>query len=182
VPREAFVSGEMALFAYEDSPLPIDEGQTISQPFMVAYMAEALELRAMDKVLEVGTGSGYGAAVLSRIVNTVYSIERLPGLARDARQRLQTLGYGNVVVYLGDGSLGWPEQGPYDAIVVTAGAPQVPHSLQQQLAVGGRLVIPVGASASLQLLVRLRRLGEDDFRTEELCPVRFVPLLGAEGW
>lgn len=182
VPREEFVDEEMVELAYEDSPLPIPEGQTISQPYIVAYMIEALELSATDRVLEIGTGSGYAAAVLSRIVATVYTVERLGGLASSARQRLEMLGYTNIVVHEGDGTLGWPEHAPYDAIVVTAGAPQVPKPLRDQLAIGGRLVIPVGASSYMQMLLRVRRLAEHDYRTEELCGVRFVPLVGVEGW
>lgn len=182
VPRETFVEERMQELAYEDGPLPISEGQTISQPYIVAYMTEALELSSSDRVLEIGTGSGYAAAILSRIVDTVYSVERLEGLARSARHRLEMLGYTNIVVHQGDGTLGWPEHAPYDAIVVTAGAPKVPKPLLGQLAIGGRLVIPVGASSYLQDLVRVRRVGEHDYRTEELCGVRFVPLIGAEGW
>jgi len=182
VPREEFVDPRMRELAYEDHPLPIAKGQTISQPFIVAYMTEALELTGSDRVLEVGTGSGYAAAVLSRIVDRVYSVERLEELAEDARRRLERLGYGNVVVLVGDGSLGWPEHAPYDAIVVTAGAPRVPTPLLRQLTGGGRLVIPVGPSSLLQNLVRVRRVGDDEVRYEELCGVRFVPLVGAEGW
>lgn len=182
VPREAFVAPELAAHAYEDHPLPIDEGQTISQPYIVAYMTEALELIPTDRVLEIGTGSGYAAAVLSRIVTTVYSVERLAILATDARQRLTELGYKNIVVHEGDGTCGWPEHAPYDAIVVTAGAPKLPEPLLTQLAIGGRLVIPVGPTSFLQTLVRVRRLGENDYRSEELCGVRFVPLIGAAGW
>lgn len=182
VPREAFVDDEFVELAYDDHPLNIAEDQTISQPYIVAYMTEALDLSATDRVLEIGTGSGYAAAVLSRIVTTVHTVERLAGLARSARQRLEMLGYTNIVVHEGDGTLGWPDHAPYDAIVVTAGAPQVPRSLRNQLAIGGRLVIPVGPSSYLQMLLRVRRVGEHDFRTEELCGVRFVPLIGAEGW
>jgi protein-L-isoaspartate(D-aspartate) O-methyltransferase len=182
VPREAFVDPGMQELAYEDHPLPIAGGQTISQPYIVAYMTEALELSGTDRVLEIGTGSGYAAAVLSRIVDTVYSVERLEELARSARQRLERLGYTNVIVLEGDGTLGWPEHAPFDAIVVTAGAPRVPKPLLQQLARRGRLVIPVGSSSFLQNLIRVRRLGEDEFRYEDLCGVRFVPLVGVEGW
>lgn len=182
VPREAFVDEGMAAFAYDDRPLPIAEGQTISQPYIVAYMIEALELASVDRVLEIGTGSGYAAAVLSRIVDTVYTVERLTGLAESARRRFQMLEYTNIVIYQGDGTLGWPEHAPYDAIVVTAGAPEVPKPLLDQLAIGGRLVIPVGSSSYLQELVRVRRVGEHDFSTEALCGVRFVPLIGAAGW
>jgi len=182
VPREAFVGEGMQELAYEDGPLPIEEGQTISQPYIVAYMTEALELSSSDRVLEIGTGSGYAAAILSRIVGRVYSVERLEGLAHSARQRLAMLGYSNIVVHVGDGTLGWLEHSPYDAIVVTAGAPQVPKPLLEQLAIGGRLVIPVGASYEVQILVRVRRVSEHDYHREELCGVRFVPLIGAAGW
>jgi protein-L-isoaspartate(D-aspartate) O-methyltransferase len=182
VPREAFVDEQMLERAYGDHPLPIAEGQTISQPYIVAYMTEALELDAADRVLEIGTGSGYAAAILSRIVTTVHSVERLSGLAQGARQRLNLLGYTNIVVHEGDGTLGWPEHAPYDAIVVAAGAPDVPQPLLEQLAIGGRLVIPVGRSYNEQMLVRVRRLSEHDYRTEDLCGVRFVPLIGADGW
>jgi len=182
VPREAFVDAGLAHLAYEDRPLPIAEGQTISQPYIVAYMNEALELKASDRVLEIGTGSGYAAAVLSRIVGTVYTVERLAGLAEGARQRLAKLGYSNIIIHQGDGTLGWPEHAPYDAIVVTAGAPEVPKPLLAQLALGGRLVVPVGESLYLQELVRVRRFGEREYRPETLCGVCFVPLVGAAGW
>jgi len=182
VPREAFVAAELAAFAYDDHPLDIAEGQTISQPYIVAYMTEALELSSTDRVLEIGTGSGYAAAVLSRIVAAVYTVERLEGLARTARQRLELLGYTNILTHVGDGTGGWTAHAPYDAIVVTAGAPHVPKALREQLAIGGRLVIPVGSSSYLQQLLRVRRLGKHDYRTEDLCGVRFVPLIGADGW
>lgn len=182
VPREAFVSERFLERAYGDYPLPIAEGQTISQPYIVAYMTEALELSACDKVLEIGTGSGYAAAVLSRIVTTVYSVERVSGLAANARQLLERIGYTNIVIHEGDGTFGWLEHAPYDAIVVTAGAPKIPQPLLDQLAIGGRLVIPVGSSYEVQELIRVRRSAEHDYRSEELCGVRFVPLIGAEGW
>lgn len=182
VPREAFIDEELAELAYEDHPLAIGGGQTISQPYIVAYMAEALELSDTDRVLEIGTGSGYAAAVVSRIVTTVYSVERLASLAQNARERFRQLGYTNIIVHEGDGTLGWDEHAPYDAIVVTAGAPRVPSPLLQQLAPGGRLVIPVGPHPETQMLVRVRRINELDYRHEELCGVRFVPLIGAEGW
>ena len=182
VPREAFVDEGMQELAYEDHPLPIAEGQTISQPYIVAYMTEALELAGTDRVLEIGTGSGYAAAVLSRIVTTVHTVERLGGLASSARRRLEMLGYTNIVVHEGDGTLGWPEHAPYDAIVVTAAAPKLPQPLLEQLAIGGRLVIPVGTSSDFQMLARVLRVTEHDYRTEELCGVRFVPLIGAAGW
>lgn len=182
VPREEFIDEYLKERAYGDYPLPIAAGQTISQPYIVAYMAEALELEAADRVLEIGTGSGYAAAVLSRIVKTVYSVERLHELALGARQRFELLGYTNIVVHEGDGTLGWPEHAPYDAIVVTAGAPNVPKPLLDQLAIGGRLVIPVGRSYDVQELIRVRRVSEHEYRNEELCGVRFVPLIGAAGW
>ncbi len=182
VPREAFVAAEIRDAAYDDHPLPIEEGQTISQPYIVAYMLEALELSPADRTLEIGTGSGYAAAVLSRCAASVVTVERLAGLAQSARHRLETLGYTNIRVVEGDGTLGWPDEAPYDAIVVTAGAPEVPAPLLLQLAVGGRLVIPVGAGAYDQLLLRVRRVGNDDYRTESLCGVRFVPLIGEAGW
>jgi protein-L-isoaspartate(D-aspartate) O-methyltransferase len=182
VPREEFIDADLAGLAYEDHPLAIAGGQTISQPYIVAYMTEALELSGTDRVLEIGTGSGYAAAVLGRIVRTVYSVERLGGLAQSAGKRLERLGYTNIIIHEGDGTLGWAEHAPYDAIVVTAGAPRVPQPLLEQLAPGGRLVIPVGASSDVQMLVRVRRIGDRDYRTEELCAVRFVPLIGAAGW
>jgi len=182
VPRERFVSGGQTSLAYEDEPLPIGEGQTISQPYIVAVMTEALRLQAGDRVLEIGTGSGYSAAVLATIAAEVYTIERLERLAESARRRLAELGYANVHVSCGDGSLGWPEHAPYDAIVVTAGGPDVPPSLLRQLAVGGRLVMPVGSSPRYQALVRVVRTGEDAWARETLAEVAFVPLIGAEGW
>ena len=182
VPREAFVNERFLDRAYGDHPLPIAEGQTISQPYIVAYMTEALELKKTDRVLEIGTGSGYAAAVLSRIVSTVHTVERLGRLVEEAGQRFKLLGYGNIVIHEGDGTLGWPEHSPYDAIVVTAGAPEVPKRLLEQLATGGRLVIPVGMSCEVQDLIRVRRLSEKEFRSEHLCGVRFVPLIGAAGW
>ena len=182
VPREEFVDERVLAKAYGDYPLPIAGGQTISQPYIVAYMTEALELGRDDRVLEIGTGSGYAAAVLSRIVTTVYSVERLGILAQSARQRLERLGYTNIVIHEGDGTLGWPEHAPYDAIVVTAGAPGVPQPLLAQLAPGGRLVIPVGRSCDVQSLIRVRRVTEHNYHREELCGVRFVPLIGAAGW
>jgi protein-L-isoaspartate(D-aspartate) O-methyltransferase len=182
VPREAFLPPEMAEFAYEDAPLPISEGQTISQPYIVALMAAALEAGPDDRVLEIGTGSGYAAAVVGRIAREVYTIERHGPLAESATGRLRALGYDNVHVRHGDGTLGWPEHAPYDAIVVTAGGPDVPPALVEQLAPGGRLVIPVGQDRSLQQLVRLRRGADGSLKREDLGDVRFVPLIGAQGW
>jgi len=182
VPREEFVPPKMRKWAYDDGPLPIGQGQTISQPFMVAYMAQALELKKPDRVLEIGTGSGYAAAIVSRIAAEVHSIERLASLSEAARLRLNELGYDNIHLYVGDGSLGLPTHAPYDAIVVTAGAPWVPEALKQQLAPGGRLVIPVGTHLDLQELVRMRRVGTEQYTSERLMGVRFVPLVGADGW
>jgi protein-L-isoaspartate(D-aspartate) O-methyltransferase len=182
VPREKFVPPSAAEFAFEDSPVPIEEGQTISQPYVVALMAEALELTARDRVLEIGAGSGYAAAVLSRIAAEVYTIERHAVLAELARSRLKDLGFDNVQVVHGDGTLGLPERAPYDAIIVAAGGPSVPETLRSQLAIGGRLVIPVGATPRAQELVRVRRIGEHEYRQEDLGAVRFVPLIGAQGW
>lgn len=182
VPREDFLPAELVEFAYSDSPLPIGAGQTISQPYIVALMTAALELMPHDRVLEIGTGSGYAAAVLAELASEVYTVERHRVLADTADTRLKDLGYQNIQVLCADGTLGWPDHAPYDAIVVAAGAPVVPESLKQQLAIGGRLVIPVGASLRLQTLVRVRRLGETDYREEDLGDVCFVPLIGAAGW
>ena len=182
VPREAFVPGKLREMSYQDSPLPIGQGQTISQPFIVARMIERLTLGPEDQVLEIGTGSGYGAAILSRIVKAVYTVERHPSLAAAAREKLEKLGFANVRVLEGDGSVGWPEHAPYDGIVGTAGAPAVPEPLKEQLAVGGRLVLPVGPVPEQQVLVRLTKTAPDRFDEEEMEAVRFVPLLGAAGW
>lgn len=182
VPREEFVAAEFRQNAYDDHPLPIEEGQTISQPFIVAYMIEALQTTVRDRVLEIGTGSGYAAAVLSRIVDHVYTVERLTFLARSAALRLARLGYRNVTVLEGDGSLGWPQYAPYDGIVVTAAAPEVPQPLLDQLAVDGRLVLPVGPNQFFQSLLRVRRNSPSDYQRDYLTDVRFVPLIGAFGW
>ncbi len=182
VPREAFVPERLTEFAYEDTPLPIEEEQTISQPYIVAAMAEALALGAGDRVLEIGAGSGYAAAVLGRIAGEVWTIERHPALAELARGRMERLGYGNVHVLHGDGTLGWPEAAPYQAIGVAAGGPEVPAALVEQLAPGGRLVIPVGADPREQQLVRVIKRQDGSTEREDLGPVRFVPLVGAQGW
>ena len=182
VPREAFVPADLAEFAYDDSPLPIAEEQTISQPYVVAFMAEALEIRPDDKVLEIGAGSGYAAAVLSRLGREVFAVERHESLVREAEERLVRLGYSNVRFLHGDGTLGWSEHAPYDAIVVAAGGPEVPPALLAQLAEGGRLVIPIGPDQRNQDLIRVRRPAEGDMSREALGPVRFVPLIGAQGW
>jgi protein-L-isoaspartate(D-aspartate) O-methyltransferase len=182
VPREAFVPAHQAQFAYADSALPIGQGQTISQPYIVALMTEAVELAPDERVLEIGTGSGYAAAVLSRIAKEVYTVERHLKLARAAEARFQQLGYDNIHVHVGDGTLGWIEHAPYDAIVVTAGGPAIPELLLNQLKVGGRLVIPVGPTPNLQELMRVRRSSENDFERGNLGSVRFVPLVGEAGW
>jgi len=182
VPREAFLPEHLAEFAYDDSPLPIAERQTISQPYIVAFMAEALALKGGETVLEIGTGSGYGAAVLAEIAAQVYTVERIESLAANAKTRLTELGYRNVHVLHGDGTRGWPEHAPYDAIIVTAGGPRVPEALKEQLAIGGRLVIPVGSNPRLQELVRVTRVAADDYEFEDIADVRFVPLIGEEGW
>jgi protein-L-isoaspartate(D-aspartate) O-methyltransferase len=182
VPREAFLPAHLREFAYEDAPLPIAEGQTISQPYIVALMTEALELQGGEDVLEIGTGSGYAAAVLSRIAGNVYTVERIGQLAEKAATVLADLSYRNVHVLHADGTRGWPDHAPYDAIIVAAGGPEVPESLKRQLKVGGRLVIPVGVDRQIQELVRVVRVSEHQYRTEDLADVRFVPLVGAEGW
>jgi protein-L-isoaspartate(D-aspartate) O-methyltransferase len=182
VPRERFLPPGLEEFAYADAPLPIAEGQTISQPYIVAMMTEALELEGGETVLEVGTGSGYAAAVLAHIAGEVYTVERIGQLAEKAASVLSNLGIANVHILHGDGTLGWPEHAPYDAIVVAAGGPQVPETLKLQLKIGGRLVIPVGRDRRVQELVRVLRTGPNEYTTEELADVRFVPLLGAEGW
>ncbi|HEU4420724.1 MAG TPA: protein-L-isoaspartate(D-aspartate) O-methyltransferase [Planctomycetota bacterium] len=182
VRREGYVPSYLGEFAYEDSPLPIEEEQTISQPYIVGFMIEALHLEGGERVLEVGTGSGYAAAVLAEIAGEVYTIERHERLANLARERLGRDGYANVHVRHGDGTLGWPEHAPFDAIVVAAGGPRVPDALEQQLAIGGRLVIPVGDAAGQQQLVRVTRTGAEQFRRERLANVRFVPLVGEQGW
>jgi protein-L-isoaspartate(D-aspartate) O-methyltransferase len=180
VPRHEFVPPEERALAYSDQPLPIGEGQTISQPFMVAAMAEAMELAGNERVLEVGTGCGYQAAVLALLARDVYTVEFQAALAEAARERLARLGYGNVYVKIGDGTLGWPEAAPYDAILVTAGAPSMPPPLLEQLAEGGRLVIPIGTPEFQEL----RRVRKKEGRTtqEVLYDCRFVPLLGRYGW
>jgi protein-L-isoaspartate(D-aspartate) O-methyltransferase len=182
VPREEFLPSHLREYAYEDTPLPIGEAQTISQPYIVAFMTEALGLSGGEKVLEIGAGSGYAAAILSRIAGDVFTVERIGELAAKASERLSDVGYHNVHVLHADGTRGWPEHAPYDAIIVAAGGPEVPKSLKQQLAVGGRLVIPVGSDPRIQELVRVTRVGEDEFKMEDIADVRFVPLLGEEGW
>jgi protein-L-isoaspartate(D-aspartate) O-methyltransferase len=181
VPRHLFLPGGLAEFAYQDTPLPIGEEQTISQPYIVAWMTQAAELKPGDRVLEVGTGSGYAAAVASRIAADVYSVERHGALAESARRRLAELGYHNVHVLHGDGTGGWPEHAPFDAILVTAGGPFVPPALVDQLKPGGTLIMPVGP-AEMQVLVRVRRASDGTLAAEDLGDVRFVPLIGEAGW
>lgn len=180
VAREAFVPEGLRGEAYADGPLPIGEGQTISQPYIVAVMAEALALRGDETVLEVGTGSGYAAAVLAHLAREIHTIERIASLAQRARSTLASLGYYRVHVIEGDGTLGWPQAAPYDAIVVTAAGPRVPDALLAQLKPGGRIVMPVGPVSSEQKLVRLTRSASDGYEVEDLGPVRFVPLIGAD--
>jgi protein-L-isoaspartate(D-aspartate) O-methyltransferase len=175
VRRDAFVPADLGEFAYDDNPLPIAEGQTISQPYIVALMAEAAEIKPNDRVLEVGTGSGYAAAILAELAVEVVTIERHATLADGAREVLQRLGCSNVVVIHGDGSRGVPKRAPFNAILVAAGAPAPPDSLKRQLAEGGRLVIPVSIDAHQELRVITRR--GDDFDSKDLGPVRFVPLI-----
>lgn len=180
VPRHRFVPPELAASAYEDGPLPIGQGQTISQPYMVALMTQCLELTGTERVLEVGTGSGYQSAVLAELCRWVYTVERIPELAARAERTLRELGYHNVSVRVGDGTLGWPEEAPFEGILVTAGAPEAPPALLEQLAEGGRLVIPVGTRYS-QTLQRITRRG-GRLEVEEFGPCVFVPLVGRQGW
>jgi protein-L-isoaspartate(D-aspartate) O-methyltransferase len=181
VPREAFVPESLADLAHADAPLPIAGGQTISQPYVVAITVQALGLKGHENVLEIGTGSGYAAAILGKLARQVHTVERIPELADIAAERLARLGFHNVHVHYGDGTLGWPTNAPYQAIAVAAGAPRPPPSLLQQLTIGGRIVLPHG-DASSQRLVRITRRDDDHYIEENLGEVRFVPLLGAEGW
>jgi protein-L-isoaspartate(D-aspartate) O-methyltransferase len=180
VQRHLFVPGDMRDRAYDDSPLPIGDGQTISQPYMVAWMTELLEVKEGDRILEIGTGSGYQAAALCELGGEVFSIEKYPGLARAAEERLRSLGYENIKIRVGDGTLGWPEEAPFDGIMVTAGSPSVPQPLLEQLTEGGRLVIPVGPSG-MQMLQLIRRKG-NEFQTSDEGTCVFVPLVGKFGW
>ncbi len=180
VPRHLFVEEAMQEQAYSDHPLPIGEKQTISQPYIVALMTEALELKGHEKVLELGTGSGYQAAILAELAERVFTIERIPNLAYRANQILQKLGYKNVIVRVTDGTLGWPEESPFDAILVTAGAPNIPQTLVDQLAMGGRLLIPIGDRLS-QELMRVERT-PDGITKSTLGGVRFVDLVGKWAW
>ena len=178
VPRHGFVPPEIEELAYENRPLPIGHGQTISQPYIVALMTHLLGLSLHDRVLEIGTGSGYQAAVLAELVERVHTIEIVPPLARQVTERLPRLGYGNVEVRLGDGYHGWPEAGPFDAIIVTAAASHVPPPLVDQLAPEGVLVIPVGEHFSVQMLLLVRKRADGEVSVRQILPVRFVPLTG----
>ncbi len=180
IERHRFVAEALQVRAYDDKPLPIGERQTISQPYMVGLMTQALELRGDERVLEIGTGCGYQTAVLAELVATVYTIERLAVLAAAARMTLEAAGYNNVVTRVGDGSLGWAEEGPFDAILVTAGTPQVPRPLVSQLGIRGRLVFPIGEE-ELQTLVRIRK-EEAGLEEEYFGDCRFVKLVGRYGW
>ena len=181
VPRHCFVPANLQKYTYLDGPLPIGEGQTISQPYIVALMAELLEPSPGDRVLEIGTGSGYAAAVLAQMVAMVYTIERHASLAAKAQEVFQALNYGNIITRVGDGTKGWPEEAPFDGILVSAGAPAVPKSLCNQLKPGGRLVIPAG-ERQCQELVLVRRGEDGGFSEEKMGEVVFVPLIGEEGW
>jgi len=180
VPRHLFVLPEYLFAAYDDRPLPIGLGQTISQPYIVALSTEALELSGEEKVLEIGTGSGYQTAILAELAKEVFTVERLPELSWEAQERLRRLGYTNVHFRVGDGTKGWPEEAPFPAILVTAAAPKVPKSLFAQLAEGGRMVIPVGGRFHQDLWL-VRKVGGEPVY-EHLCPVTFVPLIGEEGF
>jgi protein-L-isoaspartate(D-aspartate) O-methyltransferase len=181
IPRHLFVQEAMAAQAYSDSALPIGEKQTISQPYMVALMTDLLELAPQDYVLEIGTGSGYQTAVLASLVKRVFTIERIRPLAMQARKVLDSLHLLNVNIKVGDGTMGWPEEGPFDAILVTAGAPAVPEALAAQLSTGGRLVIPVGDEAN-QTIIRIRKEADGSLTRETGIGCRFVPLIGEQGW
>ncbi|MBI5966282.1 MAG: protein-L-isoaspartate(D-aspartate) O-methyltransferase [Deltaproteobacteria bacterium] len=180
IPRHFFVSHEHQHAAYEDRPLPIGEGQTISQPYMVAVMTQTLELYGDERVLEIGTGSGYQTAILAELAKTVFTIERIQTLIQGAQKTLQELGYENIFFLTGDGTKGWPENAPFNGIMVTAGAPEVPLTLTSQLAEGGRLVIPVGPRYT-QTLYKVTRKG-NQFKEEDITGCVFVPLVGDFGW
>lgn len=181
VPRHEFAPKELSHSAYNDYPLPISEGQTISQPYMVALMTERLSLKGGEKVLEVGTGSGYQAAVLSKLCKEVYTVERFQRLADNAGSVFKKLGYDNIKIRIADGTLGWEEFSPYDGIIVTAGAPGVPESLLKQLKEGGRMLIPIESGGFGQTLTLVEKVGKA-VRTSEICACMFVPLIGKEGW
>ncbi len=174
VPRHAFVPEDMKSYAYQDEPLPIGEGQTISQPYIVAYMTEVLKLRADERILEVGTGSGYQTAILAELAKEVYTVEIIGTLSLRAQEVLRELGYQNIFFKIGDGTLGWKEYAPYDSIMVTAAPPSVPKALQDQLRVSGKMIIPVGSEfQELMLIIREKK----NYKKKRLLPVRFVPLI-----
>lgn len=177
IPRHFFVDDNLRKKAYEDHPLPIGEGQTISQPYVVALMTEALHLRSTDRVLEIGTGSGYQAAVLAEIVNHVYTIEIRKSLAEKASKRLKELGYKNIEVKYGDGYFGWKEHGPFDAIIITAAANHIPPPLIKQLKDGGRLIVPLGPTVYFQTLTLVKKV-RNDLKVKQMGSVRFVPMIG----
>ena len=181
VPREAFVSASVRDYAYDDCPLPIGFGQTISQPFTVAFQCEALQLHDNERVLEIGTGSGYAAAVLSHLAKEVYTVERIPGLATQAKETLSRLGYTNAHVFTANGTLGLPDHAPFDGIVVTAGGTSLPKPFLEQLSMGGRIVIPIGESLYGQSMYRFTKLPES-LQVENLGGFAFVPLIGRYGW
>ena len=180
IPRQRFVDATFASRAYSDHALPIGQEQTISQPYMVALMTQALELTGEEKVLEIGTGSGYQTAVLAELADRVFTVERIPAIGLAARERLLGMGYSNIVFRIADGSLGWREMAPFDRVLVTAGAPRVPGFLEEQLRVGGHAVVPVGETEA-QALMRIART-EHGLVERELCACSFVPLIGREGW
>ncbi len=179
VPREEFVPASLCYAAYDDRALPIELGQTISQPFTVAFMAQAAGLQGHERVLEIGTGTGYGAAVLSQLAAEIFTVERLDVLCESARERLARLGFVNVHMKLGDGTLGWPEASPFDAIIVTAAAEQLPAAYADQLAEGGRLIIPIGGRATGQTMFRFTRRG-DQLKVKKLGAFTFVPLVSTD--
>ena len=176
IPRHLFVPKKYRDKAYDDHALPIEEGQTISQPYIVAFMTNAIQPLEYQKVLEIGTGSGYQAAVLSKLVNQVYTIELIPELGESARKLLDRSGYENINFKIGDGYQGWKEHAPYDAIIVTAAPPSVPQALKEQLKVGGRMIIPVGRQGNVQYLKLLKKVSENRITSRDLLPVRFVPM------
>ncbi len=180
IPRELFVPPEVKHLAYEDRPLPIGKGQTISQPYIVALMTEALELTGREKVLEIGTGSGYQTAILAELSRLVVTVERIPELARNAKERLDALGYKNIIVRMAESDVGWQAESPYNAIIVTAAAPSIPEKLLAQLVVGGRMVIPVGSRYEQYLYKVIKRADKNEIRNLGGC--RFVSLIGEDAW
>lgn len=182
VAREKFIDEGFIEFAYEDTPLPIKNGQTISQPYMTAFMIASAHLGGAEHVLEIGTGSGYAAAIIAQIAGQIFTVERYSTLAEAAQQRFEDLGCDNIHVRTGDGSNGWPEEAPFDAIIVAAGAPEIPSPLKEQLKPGGRLIIPVGSMAGAQRLLCITRKSTEEFNEEDLGGVMFVPLVGDKAW